>query len=239
MILQACSLMPSTPKWNTRNAWIASFDILGFKKLANVKGDTVAAQLVMDDYEQVLQNLNEASDLRALGSVSYFWLSDTFVLFTENDSTGSYRLIQFASKRFIEECIYSGVPIRGAISVGSLVISDDHKSVMGDGFIDAFITGEDQDWLGLLLSKKAISHVRGLGLEPTKHDFVTSNDIPMRKLNAADVMAYRFQNGAANFESPLLHILESMRSAAGACYAGKYERTVDFIKKHYVRIKTE
>jgi hypothetical protein len=231
--------MTTTPKWEIRDAWVSSFDILGFKNLANVKGDSFAAQLVRDDYERVLEHLASSADMRALGTVSYLWLSDTFVLFTTDDSSASYRLIQFAAKHFIEECLYSGVPIRGAISVGSIVTSDDNRSIMGEAFIDAFVTGEDQNWIGLLLSARAISRVRSLGLDPARHDFVSSPSIPMRKLKADDVMAYRFQNGAANYESPLLHTLASMKQGADSRNVGKYDRTCEFIKCHYSRIETD
>ena len=143
--------------WEVRNAWVASFDILGFKNFANVKGDSFAAKMIREDYETVLEHLESSVDLKSLGTVSYLWLSDTFVMFSDDDSASSYRVIQYAAKHFIEECLYSGVPIRGAISVGSLVTSDDNRSIMGEAFIDAYVTGEDQDWIGLLLSERAIT----------------------------------------------------------------------------------
>lgn len=223
--------------WEVRNAWVASFDILGFKNFANVKGDSFAAKMIREDYETVLEHLEISVDLKSLGTVSYLWLSDTFVMFSDDDSASSYRVIQYAAKHFIEECLYSGVPIRGAISVGSLVTSDDNRSIMGEAFIDAYVTGEDQDWIGLLLSERAITKAQSLGFEPSRHNFVSSLDIPMRKIPAASVMAYRFQNGAANFSSPLLPILENMKRGAGLTFEKKYDRTMEFIKCNYCHIK--
>lgn len=228
--------MSPRTSWNVRNCWVASFDILGFKNLVNVDGTSFEAQLVREDYDQALEHLEKSAEPFEAADLSYFWLSDTFVIYTRDDEGKSYSLIQNAAKRFIEECLYSCIPIRGAISVGSLATSADNRSVMGSGFIDAFVTGEDQDWLGLLLTREAIVKVRSLGLEPSRHDFVASPSIPMRKCSASDVMAYRFQNGADNFDSPLIQILENMKHLAGPTHELKYQRTIEFIQKHYRRI---
>ena len=107
---------------------------------------------------------------------------------------------------------------------------------MGEAFIDAFVTGKDQDWLGLLLTARAISKARSLGLEPARHDFVASVNIPMRECRTGEVMAYRFQNGSANFESPLVSILKSMKQSAGEKHGPKYQRTIEFINAHSRRI---
>ena len=219
--------------WTVRSCWVASFDMLGFKNLVNVDGASFKAQLVQVDYDQTLEHLEKSTERFSPGDLEYFWLSDTFVMFTRDDQARSYSLIQRAAKHFIERCLYSSIPLRGAISVGSLATSNDNRSIMGKAFIDAFVTGEDQDWLGLLLTAEAISRARSLDLEPARHDFVASPDIPMRKCAVAEVMAYRFQNGSANFDSPLTPILENMEKQAGPAHQHKYQRTIKFIKDHY------
>lgn len=151
--------MPTPITWKHRTCWVASFDILGFKNLVNVDGESFEAQLVQEDYDQMLEHLAKSTEPFNPADLSYFWLSDTFVIYTQDDRGKSYSLIQSAAKRFIEKCLYSGIPIRGAISVGPLTTSADNRSVMGKAFIDAFVTGEDQDWLGLLLTREAIAKV--------------------------------------------------------------------------------
>lgn len=229
---------PTRPKtnWTIRDCWVASFDILGFKNMVNIEGASFQAQLVQEDYDQTLEHLQKAAEPYPAADLAHFWLSDTFVIFTNDDQGRSYTLIQRAAKYFITRCLTSGIPIRGAISVGSLATSGDNRSVMGKAFIDSFITGEDQDWLGLLLTAQAVSKARSLGLEPTRHDFVASPDMPMRKCAVNEVMAYRFQDGSANFDSPLIPILESMKNRAGAAHELKYQRTINFISEHYRRL---
>jgi hypothetical protein len=154
-------------------------------------------------------------------------------MFCPDDTAKSYAIIQQAAKHFIEECLYSSIPIRGAVSVGTFVRSNDNRALMGRAFIDAHVYGDDQDWLGLLLTPDAIAKARSYGLEPTRHDFVSSPEIPMRKCRSENVLAYRFQNGTANYSSPLLTPLENMKQKAGAGHSDKYKRTIEFIKNNY------
>lgn len=212
---------------------MASFDILGFKNMATLDGDSFQAQLIQMDYEEVLNLLNEECRDYGAEDLDYFWLSDTFVVFSRDESSRSYSAVQYAAKHFIEKCIYSRIPVRGALAFGCLILSNDRRSVMGRAFVDAHIYGEDQNWIGLLLAPSAITKIRSQGLEPTHHDFVASSDIPMRKCGANKVLAYRFQNGSANFSSPLLPVLREMKHKAGEANHAKYDRTIQFIEKHY------
>jgi len=97
--------------WRVRDCWVASFDILGFKNLVNIDGSSFKAQLVQGDYEQTLEHLEKSAESYNPEDLSYFWLSDTFVIFTNDDQGRSYSLIQGASKHFVEKCLYSSIPI--------------------------------------------------------------------------------------------------------------------------------
>ena len=224
-------------RWHVNSCWVASLDILGFSNLVNIEGDTIDIDFIQEDYEKTLCHLESRCQEYSPGSLEYLWFSDTFVMYTPNDSARSYAVIQQAAKHFIDNCLYSSIPIRGAISVGTFIRSHDGRALMGRAFIDAHVYGDDQDWLGLLLTPTAIARARAYGLEPTHHDFVSSDEIPMRRCNAKEVVAYRFQNGRDNFSSPLLPLLENMRQQAGIEHRRKYERTIEFIKGHHRAIE--
>ena len=220
--------------WIHANCWVACFDILGFKNMVSFEDDeSLQITFLIEDYEKTLEHLRTSSEAYQEGDIEYCWLSDTFVLFSRDDSARSYAVLQQAAKRFITECTYSMIPIRGAISVGHITRSEDNRSFMGKAFIDAFVYAEDQDWIGLLLTPTAIEKTSIYGLFPERHDFVKSEGIPMRKCQKSGVMAYRFQNGEANFESPLLTKLSQMKQASGEKHHNKYDGTMHFIKVHY------
>ncbi len=167
------------------------------------------------------------------GSLNYCWFSDTFLIYTSDDSAQSYTIIQAASKIFIDKCICSRIPIRGAIAVGTFMRGKDNRSFIGSAFIEAFKYAEDQDWIGLLITPNAIKKAESYGLYPTRHDFVRSDNIPMRKFKDQNIVAYRFQNGAANFPSHLLPCLRDMKHRSEEKYRSKYERTEQFINEYY------
>ena len=104
--------------------------------------------------------------------------------------------------------------------------------MIGPSAIEARKYCEDQNWIGLLLTPSATGELRRLRLEPLHHDFV-SDDIPLRKMSADNVLAYRFQNGMSSYESPLLSSLQEMKRFAPDKDKEKYDRTMAFIKKHY------
>lgn len=224
-------------RWKVNSCWIASLDIMGFSNLVDIEGDTIDIDFIQEDYEKTLDHLRDRCDEYSPGSLEYLWFSDTFIMYSPDDSGRSYSVVQQAAKHFIEECVYSSIPIRGAISVGTLIKSHDDKAVMGRAFIDAHRYGDDQDWIGLILTPTAIEKVRSYGLNPSHHDFVFTDDIPMRKYKNAQIAAYRFQNGRDNFSPSLLPMIENMRSKSEKSHYGKYDRTIAFIEKYHRHIE--
>jgi hypothetical protein len=225
-------------KWNKSDCWIAVFDILGFSNLIATNKDDMQAFYIRVDYEETIRHLKDSCESYKSGSLQYCWFSDTFLMYTSDDSAESYIVIQYASKYFIEKCIYSRVPIRGAISFGVLYHTEDNRSFIGTAFLEAFEYAEDQDWIGLLITPSAVKKAESLGMYPTRHDFVQSNEIPLRKCNRQNVLAYRFQNGAANFPSPLIPILCDMKGVSKDIYRRKYENTEKFIQRNYRYVDT-
>jgi len=202
------------------------------KGLIDVAGNSMDAEFAQDDYEKPLVHLQKICSAYPSEALEFLWLSDTFVIFTPDDTAHSYAVIEQGARNFIEACLYSCIPIRGAISCGALIRRNDSHALMGHAFLDAYEYGEDQDWLGLLLTPSAIKKVRSLDLEPTRHDFISSDEIPMRKFSCNEVLAYRLQKGADSSIAPLLSCMESMKRCAQPEHHLKYERTIEFIKKH-------
>ena len=219
--------------WQCSTCWVAVFDILGFKRWADTESASISAMISQDSVEVALGHLKVHCAELSSGPLDYLWFSDTFVMYSRDDSASSYSVIQQAAKHFMEGCLYSSIPLRGALSCGSLIRSADNRVLMGKAFVDAHLYGEDQDWIGFVLTPAAIGKVRSYGLEPKHHDFVASEAIPMRRYKTSNVLAYRFQNGAANFASPFLPVLEGLKNVAGEENEAKYDRTIAFIQKHY------
>jgi hypothetical protein len=219
--------------WSHRECWVASFDILGFKDLARVEHGTFRASVIQKCHEHALRDLERSGQGVLPAGIDYSWVSDTFILFTSDDSSKSFAVMLRTAKSFFENCLEAGMPVRGAISVGSFVRSHDNRVLISSAFIDAFEIGERQNWLGLLLSPAAIARARRQGLEPSRLGFVSSNRIPMKKckspdpVTSRDVMAYRIGHVPR-----LMPRLEEMMNASVEPHRIKYQRTIDFIREY-------
>lgn len=219
-----------TREWIEHDSWIACFDILGFKELAGFdSSSSFSCKYIIEDYENILEDLSYIQD----DDVTYCWISDTFIFYTKDASRDSFIAIKEVATRFIECCLERSVPIRGAINAGHLVYTSDHRIFMGSGFIDAFVCAEDQNWIGLLLTEKALAKTKIYDQGVNLDSFISTKNIPMRKIEPLSVMAYKFQSGKQTFQNPSIRFLELIKDKSDECHHEKYNLTIKFINDHH------
>lgn len=217
-------------EWIEHDSWIACFDILGFKELAKFDGSSeFSCKYILEDYEKILEDLVYIKD----DDVSYCWISDTFIFYTKDVSRDSFIAIKDVATRFIECCLRRLVPIRGAINAGHLVYTPDHRIFMGSGFIEAFVYAEDQNWIGLLLTEKALAKTKTYDREVNITSFIASEEIPMRKIHPLSVKAYKFQSGKQTFINENIRFLELIKNNSDKSHHEKYDLTIKFISDHH------
>lgn len=221
-----------------KESWVVVYDILGFKNQIKKSTEELPRHVLFSRLSELIEFSREKANIPGFKCILY---ADTFVFFAPDEEPISYsRLLQLC-KRVIEKSIYLRLPLRGAISTGTTYVVEGHPVFIGLAFLEAHDYCEAQDWIGFLLAPSATQKIRQAGLEPLRHDFV-SRDICMKEnisLSINDVLAYRFQNGAANYRSPLIRYLEEMEQLAPDYAKGKYRRTINFIEQHYRYIKDE
>lgn len=217
-------------KWIKHDSWIAVYDILGFKERIRDTDQGFQRFSITWDLSELFDRLE--SDNNNLGQFEYMIISDTIVIFAHDLEPSSYGWFLRLCKNLIEHSITKEFPLRCAISAGTAFTAQARPILIGPAFVEAYEYCEDQDWIGLLLTPSATNAIRQAGLEPLRHDFVVDT-LHLRKLPPDDVLAYRFQNGAANFESPLLVHLRQMQHFAPTHAKDKYSRTIEFIQRHY------
>lgn len=216
--------------WSERKSWVAVFDILGFRAQLESAVRDVPRDVLLSQLDDLIGSLD--SDAKRHGNLQSMVFSDTIVVFAPSSAPQSYPWFLQQCKALITRSITIQLPLRGAISVGTTHTAAEHPVILGQPFLEAFAHCEAQDWIGLLLTPTATQALRAAGLEPLRHDFVAGS-IPLRKVPSEDVMAYRFQNGSANFANPLLHQLRDMRARAPDDAKPKYDRTIVHIEAHH------
>jgi len=216
--------------WNVRGSWVAVFDVLGFRALVKQADNDFQRRILTSKIDDLLDAFEP--DIVNPGGLDTLVFSDTIAVFTPDLTPQSYPWFLLQCCHLIETSIRIRLPLRGAIGVGTAITCKTPPIVLGSAFLEAHEYCEDQDWIGLLLTPSATRSLREAHLEPTHHDFV-EDTIPLRNMPPEDVLAYRFQNGEANFESWLLPYLSEMKQLAPSTSKEKYTRTIAFIQKHY------
>ena len=197
--------------WNSIKTWVAHFDILGFKHRINYDDQTLLLEILKSSIDEVIEQMEEKNqDFENV--ISYTSYADTFIIYSKTLETSGGIVLVESSKDFLKTCILKRIPVRGAISYGELILGHNNRIIMGKAFLESYEYGEDQNWIGLLLTPSASFQLRSVGLDPTRNGFVNC-DIPLRKYSIFDenVYAYRFINGSTSFTCPLLPMLNEMQ----------------------------
>ncbi len=221
--------------WESHNTWITHFDILGFKSQLDNNDQSLALNILKSKINDVLGSLE--SDIKKHKEfIDYQHYADTFIIYSINDKINDYPSLIRVSKNFILNCTNSELPVRGAISYGEVVFGHEKKIIIGKAFLEAHVYGEDQNWIGLILTPSASKQLEINGLPPCKHGFI-NRDIPLReKTNSKNlVFAYKFINGQTSYDCPQLVHLHEMIHFAPDDKKQKYINTIEFIKKHYTK----
>jgi hypothetical protein len=218
------------------NRWLAYFDLLGFKNL--VRKNYI--EDVLSIYEEdALDSLRKSAEPHKINGISFFWFSDTFIIFTKGDSEKEFAYIEQVSRLFFQRLILNHIPVRGALTVGSFYADQDKKVFLGEALIDAYEYGEKQNWLGFLLTPHVYHHLKNSSI-PLKRRLcyrpadITSADIPkvVSHPNSKNVYAFAFNNIQINNRNPYLDAVVSMKAEAGKKDKVKYSNTEEFIKKY-------
>lgn len=206
--------MKQEQQWKTNQAWIAHFDILGFKSMIEHKDQSLAIELLKRKLDAVIVKLKSEIESKD-EHIDFQFYADTFMIYSKTEKLNDLPLLIRACKNFINKCIYKKLPVRGAISYGEMIFGHNRKIIIGSAFLESYVYGEDQNWIGLILTPSASSRLIDHNLLPTRNGFI-NRDIPMRKFSIFEdkVYAYRFINGSTNYECPLLPILNEMLQKA-------------------------
>lgn len=225
-----------TRRFQYKNRWFCYLDLLGFTDLVrSVEPGTVIAH-----YEDAITKLEAgASAKRSLG-ISYSWFSDTFIIFSRGDSLEEFTLLEQAGRLFFQRLVLAHIPARGAISHGKLYSNLEKNIFIGEALIEAYEYGEQQNWLGLLLTPSVFRRLEGTQLDVRqRYNYRPAPvDGVIRHRVTENVFAFAFNNSTINGANPLLTAVRYMKRTAADRYRVKYENTEHFIVSHGRTITT-
>ena len=173
------------------NCWVACFDILGFKEaiLGFEQGYGVGHldKFANYIYKEILDIL-QSGEILGQGRVYTCWASDTFVLYTPDDSGTSFKLISAAAINFFCKMIRrrSSYMMRGALGTGQFYVDKQNNIFLGSAFINAYAYAEKRDWIGFVVTPSAKKKIDDIELKIPPQTLLYRNqfiqyDVPIKK----------------------------------------------------------
>lgn len=213
------------------NRWVGYFDLLGVKQLFKTKNHISIFVAISSAIEKFKERAT------AWENVGYAWFSDTFVVYTIDDSAESFGAIDNISRWFFYFLITGDIPVRGAISCDSFYADRDNQLFFGEALIEAYEYGEAQDWIGLLLCPSAEERLKHLGLPAERRLDYAYADIPFNKRTnnlRQNLPACILGNWVSiNNQNPIIEKLSQMKERiANENIRSKYDRAIEFIQKN-------
>jgi hypothetical protein len=210
--------------------WVGYFDLLGMKDLYK-SGTHISIFVALSNAIEKFQDR-----VTAWPNVGYVWFSDTFVVYTGDDSAESFGAIDSISEWFCYFLIWANIPVRGAISCDVLYADREYDLFFGEGLVEAYEYGEAQDWIGLVLCPSATERLKHLGLPPEERLYYTYAEIPfskrpkelVRKLPACIIG--NWVGKSPNDQNPIIEKLNQMKERViDEVIRSKYDRTIKFL----------
>lgn len=132
---------------NDSHRWLGYFDLLGTRALIKSR----AHFYVFTVYATAIEEARKT--LACQPTVSSVWFSDTFLIYTSDDSAQNFAFIDQVSRWFVYFLLTTAsIPVRGAISCGDFYADRSSNVYFGPALVEAYEYGEAQDWIGFLLS---------------------------------------------------------------------------------------
>ena len=215
--------------------WVGYFDLLGVKQLYKTNNHISIFVAISSTIEKFKERAE------AWGNVGYAWFSDTFIVYTDDDSTESFSAIDNISRWFFYFLITADIPVRGAISCDVFYADRENNLFFGEALIEAYEYGEAQDWIGLLLCPSAEERLEHLGLPAERRLNYAYSDIPFQKrpkkrpsnLKKNLPVCILGNWVSHNNQNPIIERLSQMKERiVDENKRSKYDRAIEFILKN-------
>ncbi len=219
------------------NRWIAYFDILGFKNMLdnfNKRRGNHLDIFVKNYYKDVISAL-ETSGEYCPEKVSIAWFSDTFLLFSQDDTVEAFVAIEQAARHFFIRTMRNQIPLRGALGIGEFYGDIKSSIFIGQGLIDAYQYAECQEWIGFVITPSAYKELEKTNSNCLLRSNYIQYEVPFKQNKSEQLHACRLQI-APNIARGILSAICDMRGRAednypdkyATSYKAKYEKTIAF-----------
>ncbi len=232
---------------NYTKSWVSYLDLLGFTDLVNKRPFVETITLYEQVCEQAIRRTSNENNV----NIGITWFSDTFLLYSPDDTYCSFFAIDYATLSIINNLITKSIPVRGAMSCGDFAADRETSAFFGPALIEAYHYGENQDWIGFILTPSAVNQLTAIDYYLSEVNYSCWN-IPYKKAACCtsahkdtrilqkSLPAYIIGNATragVAMENKCLNKLCAMRAnLKDPSLIKKYTNTIDFIENKQMKL---
>jgi hypothetical protein len=214
---------------------ISYLDLLGFTELIRTKNWKYIFSYYKDAIEYCARE-------RGFGPVEKTWFSDTFLLYSPDDSPLSFSAIETTTRFFVYFLVSHGIPVRGAMSCDDFYADKRNNVFFGKALIEAYHYGENQNWIGFVLSPSCVEQMAAIGLPADQRLDYAYWNIPYKRMDETlprSLPAYILGGSAeGSSRNVILDKLREMRARLKCSdHIAKYENAISFIEANGRKIE--
>jgi hypothetical protein len=213
---------------NYARRWVSCLDLLGFSDLIRAK-----------DWVYIFAYYKQAIDLCARDrgfepAIEKIWFSDTFILYSPDDTASSFGSIEATTRWFLHFLVSAGIPVRGAMSCSDLYTDVQNRIFFGNALVESYYYGESQNWIGFVLSPSCIKQMASLGLPANERLNYVYWDIPYKRIDdSLETKLPALILGGSSQRNTCLDKLRKMKERLkGSTHIIKYENSIRFIESN-------
>lgn len=138
----------------TTPRFVVFLDIMGFKDFVNRNPHQIVYEKLqlLSHKRQAIDHASQKKYNRAYDNADIYTISfsDSFIMFSKDDSVGCFEIISFAAALLVQEAITNNIPIKGGIAHGQITVNKSQQIYFGQPIIDAFEIQEDVYYYGIV-----------------------------------------------------------------------------------------
>jgi hypothetical protein len=114
------------------------------------------------------------------GKLQFIHFSDSFLIYTLNDSAGSFAAVESPSRWFFNFLLQKEIPVSGAMACDEFYADRANGIFFGKAFVEASKLSESLNWVGFVLCPSAIGKLSDVGLPADERLNYRKCDAPVK-----------------------------------------------------------
>jgi len=179
--------MEEPEKWKIKQErFIAFFDIMGFKDLVQKNSH----ENIVDKLSNLRSNMAQINKVKNAKLFEDFgvensqtkWItfSDSLIIFSKGNELKDLIKIIVEASYILFTSIQDGLPIKGAISCGTLTVDFENSMFFGQSLIDAYLLHDELEMYNAIIDHSAEAKIKSFGDVPILKKMITNYRVPMR-----------------------------------------------------------